>query len=93
MKDTVYDNHDLLTRIEKHADTMVVSKDGVPVSSTFDNTTTLTYATNFAPFIEKVRSAVRDLDPTDDLKYLRIKTKKNEILIAPEKEFLAIVVQ
>lgn len=93
LKKTVYDNREPLARVEKHADTMVVSNEGVPMCSTFDNTTTLTYATSFTPLIEKFRSSVRDIDVTDDLIYLRIKTKKNEILIAPEKEFVAIVVQ
>jgi dynein light chain roadblock-type len=36
---------------------------------------------------------VRDLDPTNDLAFLRIKSKLNEILIAPDKDFLLIVIQ
>lgn len=36
---------------------------------------------------------VRDLDPTNDLAFLRIKSKQNEILIAPDKDFLLIVIQ
>ena len=40
----------------------------------------------------KARSMVRDLDPTNDLAFLRIKSKQNEILIAPDKDFLLIVI-
>jgi dynein light chain roadblock-type len=36
---------------------------------------------------------VRDLDPTNDLAFLRIKSKQNEILIAPDKDLLLIVIQ
>jgi len=41
----------------------------------------------------KARSTVRSLDPQNDLTFLRVRSKKYEILIAPEKEFMLIVVQ
>ena len=31
----------------------------------------------------KSKTAVRDLDPTNDICFLRLRTKKNEILLAP----------
>ena len=31
----------------------------------------------------KARSTIRDLDPTDDLTFLRIRSEKNEIMVAP----------
>lgn len=34
---------------------------------------------------DKARSVVRDLDPTNDLTFLRIRTKKHEIMVAPGK--------
>jgi dynein light chain roadblock-type len=36
---------------------------------------------------------VRDLDPTNDLIFLRIKAKLYEIMVAPDKDFMLIVVQ
>ena len=42
---------------------------------------------------QKARSIVRDLDPSNDLTFLRIKTKQNEIMVAPDKDFMLIVVQ
>ena len=41
----------------------------------------------------KARSVVRDIDPTNDLTFLRIRSKKHEIMVAPEKDYLLIVVQ
>lgn len=32
---------------------------------------------------DKAKSCVRDLDPQNDLTFLRIRTKKQEILVAP----------
>jgi dynein light chain roadblock-type len=31
----------------------------------------------------KAKSIIRDLDPTNDLTFLRIKSKNNEIMVAP----------
>jgi len=42
---------------------------------------------------ERAKSIVRDLDPSNELTYLRIKSKKHEVLVAPEKDFILIVVQ
>ena len=36
---------------------------------------------------------VRDLDPTNDLTFLRVRSKKHEIIVAPERDYLLIVIQ
>jgi dynein light chain roadblock-type len=36
---------------------------------------------------------IRTLDPTNDLTFLRMRSKKHEIMVAPDKEFLLIVIQ
>ena len=41
----------------------------------------------------KSQITVKNLDMNDELQFLRVKTKNNEILIAPDKEFILIVVQ
>lgn len=33
----------------------------------------------------KARGTVRDIDPQNDLTFLRIRSKKNEIMVAPGK--------
>jgi len=35
----------------------------------------------------------RDLNPNDDLKNLRIKTSKKELLVSHDKDFIVIVIQ
>ena len=40
----------------------------------------------------KAQSTVRDLDPNNQLTFLRIKSKMHEIMVAPDKDFLLIVV-
>ena len=48
-----------------------------------DNATTVQYAGLVHQLTSKSRTTVRDLDPQNDLSFLRIRTKKNEIMVAP----------
>ena len=66
---------------------------GIPIKSTLDNTTTIQYAGLISQLADKARSVVRDLDPTNDLTFLRIRSKKHEVMVAPDKEFILIVIQ
>lgn len=66
---------------------------GVAVKSTLDNTSTVQYAGLMGQLADKARSVVRDLDPSNDLTFLRIRSKKHEIMIAPDKDFIMIVIQ
>ncbi len=43
--------------------------------------------------VGKAKNTIRDLDAHNDLKFMRLKTTKYEILIAPDNEFILIVVQ
>ena len=51
------------------------------------------YADKLPPLIERARCLVRDLDPTNDLTFLRIRTDKIEIMVAPDDDYLLIVIQ
>jgi len=58
-----------------------------------DEDMTEEYAAAVRQLAEKARSCVRDLDPMNDLTFLRIRSKRHEILVAPEKDFLLSVIQ
>jgi dynein light chain roadblock-type len=36
-------------------------------------------------FCERSKGAVKEMDPSNDLTFVRLRTKKNEILVAPDK--------
>lgn len=50
-----------------------------------DNSTTIQYAGLLHSLTTKARSVVRDIDPQNDLTFLRIRSKKHEIMVAPGK--------
>jgi dynein light chain roadblock-type len=87
-------------RIQSHKGVIgivVVNSDGIAIRSTFDNETTVQYAALVSQFTLKARGVVKNLDPDNELKFLRIRSKKHEIMIAPEfdkdREYYLIVVQ
>lgn len=87
---------EILKRIQSYkgvAGTIVVTSEGIPIKTTLDNTTTVQYAGLISNLTDKARSVVRDLDPTNDLTFLRVKSKKHEIMVAPDKDFKIIAVQ
>jgi dynein light chain roadblock-type len=53
-----------------------------------DNSTTIQYAGLLHQLTAKARSVVRDIDPQNDLTFLRIRSKKHEIMVAPGKIIL-----
>merc|ERR1712184_89474 len=84
------DVEETLKRISSHKGVIgiiIVNSEGIPIRSTMDNTLTTQYAANLSQLAMKARSVVRDLDPQNDLTFLRVRTKKHEIMVAPEKEF------
>ena len=48
-----------------------------------DNATTVQYAGLLHSLAAKTKTTVRDLDPSNELMFLRIRTNKHEIMVAP----------
>ena len=51
------------------------------------------YAKYISLLTSKARSLVRDLDPINDLSFLRIKTRNEEIMVTPDKDYMLIAIQ
>ncbi len=67
--------------------------EGVPIKSTFnEDEKTYFYTTSASMFVKKCRNVAKELIE-EDLTFIRIRTKLNEIMIAPENDFIFIVVQ
>ncbi|XP_060891069.1 dynein light chain roadblock-type 2-like isoform X1 [Labrus mixtus] len=85
-----------LKRIEAHKDVIgiiVVNAEGIPIRSTLDNSNTRRYAEPLRQIAMMARSTVRDIDPQNDLRFLRIRTKDYQILVAVDNDFLLITIQ
>lgn len=63
---------------------LIVNQEGVPIySSTNDEEFALDHAALISQLAAKAKSTIRTLDPTNDMTFLRIRSKKHEIMIAP----------
>lgn len=92
-----------LARIQKHKGvhgTMVISNSGQTLRSTFDENFLKQHAdlvptlSDLIPSLASLaRNMVRDLDPQNDLEFLRIRSNKHEIMVAAKEEFVLVVLQ
>mmetsp|Transcript_35806 Transcript_35806/g.52309 ORF Transcript_35806/g.52309 Transcript_35806/m.52309 type:complete len:90 (-) Transcript_35806:165-434(-) len=51
------------------------------------------YASSMKQLVNKARDVSRDINPREQLRNLRIRTKTREILVSHDKEFIVILIQ
>merc|ERR1712203_54557 len=73
--------------------TIVVNNDGIPIKSTLDNHTTTQYAGLINQLVDQAKAMFREIDSGNDLTFMRLRTKKHEIMVAPDREDLGLGVQ
>ena len=52
-----------------------MNNEGVPIKSTLDNATTVQYSGLLNNLVDQAKTMFKELDPTNDLTFLRIRTK------------------
>lgn len=72
---------------------IAVNQDGNPIKSTFDDKSTLQFTGMFNQMVDKGKSAIKQIEETDELVSLRIQTKKHEIILTPDHKKMFIVFQ
>lgn len=86
----------ILRRIQVHRGVvalMLANRDGLVLRSNVDITTTKLYAVQYQKLIKMAHSAVRELDPENELRFIRVRNKQHEIMVAPTEDLILIVVQ
>ncbi len=85
-----------LKRIQSHKGVqgvIIMNAEGVAIKSTLSPEETENYTSTVSQLALKGSSLVRTLDDSDELTFLRIRSKKQEIMIAPDKEYCLVVIQ
>ncbi|GAA5817069.1 hypothetical protein MFLAVUS_010606 [Mucor flavus] len=72
---------------------VILNNEGQAIRSTLDQDLTKKYGQLISALVEQTRTTVATLDDQNDLTFLRVRTKKHEIMIAPDHDYLLIVVQ
>ena len=73
---------------------IITGPDGSVVRSNLENKSEVSRFTNsIGDLVDKARSIIRDVDPSNDMTLLRFTLRKHDIIIAPGKNFRIIVIQ
>ncbi|CAG7835494.1 unnamed protein product [Allacma fusca] len=72
---------------------IVINYEGIPIKSTVDNALSVLYAAQVQQLVDKSRTMIKELDGNNDLSFIRLRTKKHEVLVAPDKDYALIVIQ
>ncbi|KAI8981090.1 hypothetical protein BDB01DRAFT_795380 [Pilobolus umbonatus] len=72
---------------------VIINNEGQAIRSTLDHDLTKLYGQLISALVHQARTAVVALDDQNELTFLRVRTKKHEIMIAPDHEYLLVVVQ
>ncbi|XP_026728493.1 dynein light chain roadblock-type 1-like [Trichoplusia ni] len=72
---------------------VMTNREGAPILTNVS----VTGATNYGRALHKFgllsQMYVKELNPTEEIMIIRIRTRKNEIMVAPDKEFSIVVIQ
>eukprot|EP00758_Cryptobia_borreli_P017401 Tbor_TRINITY_DN6188_c1_g1::TRINITY_DN6188_c1_g1_i1::g.22241::m.22241/K10419/DYNLRB, DNCL2; dynein light chain roadblock-type len=75
---------------------IIVSSEGIPIRHSFHENSRLLavhYSALMQQLAQNVRGVVKTIEPTGDLVFLRVRSKKHEILVAPYDHYILIVIQ
>lgn len=75
---------------------LIVNSEGIPIRHSFSEASrelAVQYAALFQSLAMKAKSVVQEMDNNNELTLLRLRSKKDEIIVAPDSKYLLIVLQ
>ncbi|KAK2166778.1 hypothetical protein LSH36_35g02084 [Paralvinella palmiformis] len=75
---------------------IITNNQGITVRSHFPDESAeviQNYAAQFTTLASKAKEVIRGIDPTNQLTFIRVRSKKHEIMIAPGEDFIMITIQ
>ena len=70
-----------------------MNANGLAIRSPFGEDVSQQYCEMFSELCIAARNSVRTLDPENDLTFMRVRSHKHEIMVAPAKDYVLLVVQ
>ncbi|CAK0757456.1 hypothetical protein CVIRNUC_002541 [Coccomyxa viridis] len=78
--------HNALQRLLKRKGYVIMDKAGVPIQTSFE-------VGLVPPLVYLADDMVRDVDPQDELQFLRVRSAKQELMVSAHPEYTLLVVQ
>ncbi|EDW00657.1 dynein light chain roadblock-type 2 [Drosophila grimshawi] len=90
-----YDDDSFVQHFKKRGarEIIVMDSTGKPLRSTVSQRRTLMLASLLQPLATMARNVVRDLDPANEVTFMRIRSEIHEVHMAINPEFIVVVVQ
>lgn len=82
-----------LKRFEGVKGVIVTTTEGLPISTTYETEKTEKIAAHITSLVGKARNVVSELEEEGAMSFLTITTMNGEVLIAPEEEYILIVLK
>mmetsp|Transcript_32842 Transcript_32842/g.38012 ORF Transcript_32842/g.38012 Transcript_32842/m.38012 type:complete len:119 (+) Transcript_32842:144-500(+) len=85
-----------MARISSHKGVegvIILTRDGATIQSSLNDEQTATHAALLSQLALKAASVVETLDMSDELTFLRLRSRNREVMIAPDKDYLLVVIQ
>ena len=82
-----------LKRFEGVKGVIVTTTEGLPISTTYESEKTEKIAAHITSLVGKARNVVSELEEKGSMSFLTITTMDGEVLIAPEEEYILIVLK
>ena len=85
-----------LNRINTHMGVLgviIVNKKGVAIKSTMRQDDTINNGSLITQFMDKANNTIKSLHPEEEITFIKIRSAIYEIMIAPDREFIMIVLQ
>ena len=73
--------------------TVILTSEGVPIRSDFPENETNLYSALVAHFVQRTEKALTEIDDAGETEVIRIRSKKNELIVAPYGNYIFIAVQ
>ncbi len=90
---------ELIKQVTNHSGVkgfIIVNNEGIPIRHSFDDNDralAIQYSASMQFLAMKAKAAIKQHDSTNDLVFLRLRSQKHEILVAPERDYILIVIQ
>ena len=72
---------------------LIVNTDGIPIKTTLEPAETVQLGALVTHFAKKTSGVIQQLDLENELTFVRVRSKKHEILIAPDDDYTLVVLQ
>ena len=71
---------------------MILTGEGKTVRTTFDKNSSANYSEFAYKLIKTTRELLQESDSSNDVKFFRLTTKKHEIMMSPDNQYVLFVV-